>query len=58
MHIYDTRNYILSTGANAGDKIYITIFYNNSGVTQQPTVLEEYYIGKTLYAAVTTTRVF
>ena len=52
MHIYDTQIYIISTGANAGDKIDITIFrvniYNNSGVTQQPTVLvlEDIYIIK------------
>ena len=43
MHIYDTQIYILSSGANAGTE-FISLFfrvniYNNSGVTQQPTVL-------------------
>ena len=43
MHIYDTQIYILSTGPMLGTK-FISLFfrvniYNNSGVTQQPTVL-------------------
>ena len=50
MHIYDTQIYILSTGPMLGTKFISLLFrvniYNNSGVTQQPTVfvLEEYII--------------
>ena len=50
MHIYDTQIYILSTGPMLGTKFISLLFrvniYNNSGVTQQPTVLvlEEIYI--------------
>ena len=43
MHIYDTQIYILSTGPMLGTKFISLLFrvniYNNSGVTQQPTVL-------------------